>query len=238
MMNTESNIDPEEVAKFEALASRWWDPESEFKPLHDMNPLRVDYIDRLAAVAGKNVLDIGCGGGLLTEALAERGATVTGIDAGEAPITVANLHKLETGASVQYEQGTAEDFADRHPGDFDVVTCLELLEHVPDPESVIQSCARLVRPGGKVFFSTLNRNPKSYLLAIIGAEYVLGILPKGTHRYEKFIRPSELDTWARKAGLRLTDITGVLYNPLTREFSLGKDVDVNYIACFKYGGQI
>jgi 2-polyprenyl-6-hydroxyphenyl methylase/3-demethylubiquinone-9 3-methyltransferase len=229
---TQYNVDPEEVAKFEALASRWWDPNSEFKPLHDLNPLRADYIDGLASVRGKKLLDVGCGGGLLTEAMAERGAIVTGIDAGNAPITVAKLHQLESGVSVSYAQETAEQFVQQHPGHFDVVTCLEMLEHVPDPASVIEACANLVRPGGQVFFSTLNRNLKSYLLAIIGAEYVLGLLPKGTHRYDKFIRPSELGGWARKAGLQLTDITGILYNPLTRQYSLGSDVDVNYLACF------
>lgn len=232
MSTTPYNVDPEEVAKFEALASRWWDPNGEFKPLHDLNPLRVDYIDGLTSVSGKKLLDVGCGGGLLTEAMAVRGAIVTGIDAGDAPITVAKLHQLESGVSLNYEQDTAEQFVQRESACFDVVTCLEMLEHVPDPVSVVDACARLVRPGGHVFFSTLNRNPKSYLLAIIGAEYVLGLLPKGTHRYEKFIRPSELSGWARKAGLQLTDITGILYNPLTRQYRLGRDVDVNYLACF------
>lgn len=226
------NIDPEEVAKFDAIASRWWDPESDFKPLHDLNPLRIDYIDRQAQIENKNVLDVGCGGGLLAEAMALRGATVTGIDAGETPISVAKLHQLESGVAVEYRCDTAEEYAEQHAGTFDVVTCLEMLEHVPDPASVVESCARMTKPGGHILFSTLNRNLKSYLLAIVGAEYILGMLPKGTHRYDKFIRPSELDSWARAVKLRLTDISGILYNPLTREYRLGSDVDVNYICCF------
>lgn len=223
------NVDPAEVAKFEVLASRWWDPNSEFKPLHDINPLRLDYIDRRAALHGKQVADVGCGGGILSESMARRGAIVTGIDMGKAPLSVAQLHKLESGVSVDYRQGTAEELAAEQPGRFDVVTCLEMLEHVPDPASVIRACADLVKPGGNVFLSTLNRNPKSYLFAIIGAEYLLNLLPKGTHDYSKFIRPSELESWVREAGLTVRELTGMSYNPLTRKYSLGYDIDVNYL---------
>ena len=226
------NVDPAEVAKFEALASRWWDPHSEFKPLHDINPLRVDYIDRRAALTGREVLDVGCGGGILSEAMATRGARVTGIDMGEAPLSVARLHQYESGVEVDYQRITAEQLAAAQPASFDVVTCLEMLEHVPDPASVIRACAQLVKPGGQVFFSTLNRNPKSYLFAILGAEYLLRLLPKGTHDYRKFIRPSELDEWARQAGLELDDLTGMSYNPLSGEYRLGDDVDVNYLAAY------
>jgi 2-polyprenyl-6-hydroxyphenyl methylase/3-demethylubiquinone-9 3-methyltransferase len=226
------NVDPAEVAKFEELASRWWDPHSEFKPLHDINPLRVDYIERRAALAGKQVLDVGCGGGILSEAMARHGARVTGIDMGEAPLSVARLHQYESGVEVDYQRITAEQLAAAQPGSFDVVTCLEMLEHVPDPASVIHACAQLVKPGGQVFFSTLNRNPKSYLFAILGAEYLLRLLPKGTHDYRKFIRPSELDEWARQAGLELDDLTGMSYNPLSGEYRLGDDVDVNYLAAY------
>ena len=226
------NVDPAEVAKFEALASRWWDPHSEFKPLHDINPLRVDYIDRRAALTGREVLDVGCGGGILSEAMATRGARVTGIDMGEAPLSVARLHQYESGVEVDYQRITAEQLAAAQPASFDVVTCLEMLEHVPDPASVIRACAQLVKPGGQVFFSTLNRNPKSYLYAILGAEYLLRLLPKGTHDYRKFIRPSELDEWARQAGLELDDLTGMSYNPLSGEYRLGDDVDVNYLAAY------
>ncbi len=231
-MNTASNVDPAEIAKFEALASRWWDPDSEFKPLHDINPLRLDYIDRHADIAGKRVLDVGCGGGILSEAMAGYGAEVTGIDMGEAPLSVAELHLLESGREVTYRRIPVETLADEAPASFDVVTCLEMLEHVPDPGSVIDACARLVRPGGWVFFSTLNRNPKSFLFAIVGAEYVLRLLPRGTHQYERFIRPSELGQWTRAAGLSTVDLTGMTYNPLTREYRLGDNVDVNYlVAC-------
>ena len=226
------NVDPAEVAKFEELASRWWDPHSEFKPLHDINPLRVDYIDRLAALADKDVLDVGCGGGILSEAMARHGARVTGIDMGEAPLGVARLHQYESGVEVDYRHGTAEQLAAERPASFDVVTCLEMLEHVPDPGSVINACSQLVKPGGRVFFSTINRNPKSYLFAIVGAEYLLRMLPRGTHDYRKFIRPSELDEWARQAGLELDDLTGMSYNPLTGEYRLGRDVDVNYLAAY------
>lgn len=233
MPNTAHNVDPAEIAKFEELAARWWDPHSEFKPLHDINPLRLDYIDRLEALRGKRVLDVGCGGGLLSEGMAARGAQVTGIDMGEAPLSVARLHLYESGLEVDYRQITAERMAAEHPGEFDVVTCLEMLEHVPAPDSVIAACARLVRPGGLVVFSTINRNPKSYLFAIVGAEYVLRMLPKGTHDYRKFIRPSELDGWARAADLELRDISGMSYNPLTATYSLGRDVDVNYLAAYR-----
>ena len=233
MPNTAHNVDPAEIAKFEELAARWWDPHSEFKPLHDINPLRLNYIDRLESLQGKRVLDVGCGGGLLSEGMAARGAQVTGIDMGEAPLSVAKLHLYETGLEVDYRQITAEQMASEHPASFDIVTCLEMLEHVPQPDSVISACARMVKPGGLVVFSTLNRNPKSYLLAIIGAEYVLRMLPKGTHDYRKFIRPSELDSWARAADLELRDISGMTYNPLTSIYSLGRDVDVNYLAAYR-----
>ena len=229
MTATQINMDPNEIAKFEALASRWWDPNSEFKPLHDINPLRLDYIDRQAGLAGKKVLDVGCGGGILAEAMASRGAEVTGIDLGEAPLSVAELHLLESGESVEYRRIAAEELAEEMPEHFDIVTCMEMLEHVPDPSSIIRACSRLVKPEGHVFFSTLNRNPKSFLLAIVGAEYILGMLPKGTHEYAKFIRPSELDHWARQAGLETVDVTGMTYNPLSRRYRLGRDIDVNYL---------
>ncbi len=224
------NIDPQEVAKFEQLASRWWDPNSEFKPLHDINPLRLDYIEtHCGGLAGKAVLDVGCGGGILSESMAERGAEVTGIDMGEAPLAVAKLHKLESGVEVDYQRMTVEQLAAERPGHFDVVTCMEMLEHVPDPASAIAACARLVKPGGHVFFSTINRNPKSYLFAVVGAEYVLRLLPKGTHDYRKFIRPSELESWARHGGLTMRDLSGMTYNPFTRVYALGTDVSVNYL---------
>lgn len=224
------NLDPAEIAKFEELASRWWDRDSEFKPLHDINPLRVGFIDRIAGLAGKSVIDIGCGGGILSESMAIRGATVTGIDMGEAPLKVAKLHGLESGVRVQYQRTTAEEFAEQHPESFDVVTCMEMIEHVPDPSSVIRACAALVKPGGHVFLSTLNRNPKSYLFAILGAERVLKLVPQGTHDFEKFIKPSELAQWVRDSNLRLTEMTGLTYNPLTRQYRLNADdVDVNYM---------
>ncbi|MGW8228969.1 MAG: bifunctional 2-polyprenyl-6-hydroxyphenol methylase/3-demethylubiquinol 3-O-methyltransferase UbiG [Gammaproteobacteria bacterium] len=223
------NVDHQEIAKFEELAHRWWDPESEFKPLHQINPLRLDYIDRRAHLKGKQVLDVGCGGGILSESMAQRGAQVTGIDMGEAPLAVARLHQMESGVEVEYQRITAEALAETKPESFDVVTCLEMLEHVPDPASVIQACAQLVKPGGQVFFSTINRNPKSYLFAIIGAEYVLNLLPKGTHDFSKFIKPSELESWSRVAGLQNLELTGMSYNPLTRTYSLGADVAVNYL---------
>ncbi|MCV6627480.1 MAG: bifunctional 2-polyprenyl-6-hydroxyphenol methylase/3-demethylubiquinol 3-O-methyltransferase UbiG [Cellvibrionaceae bacterium] len=230
MSQSNANVDPAEVAKFEALASRWWDKQGEFKPLHDINPLRANYIDERAPVAEKQFLDVGCGGGILTEAMAQRGAEVTGIDMGEAPLQVAKLHGLESGAQVNYRQCTAEDLAAESPASFDVVSCLEMLEHVPDPASVVQACADLVKPGGDLFFSTINRNPKAYALAIVGAEYVMRWLPKGTHEYSKFIRPSELAACIRAAGLELVDITGMTYNPLLKRYKLNAhDVDVNYL---------
>tara|TARA_B110000977_G_scaffold62387_1_gene84836 strand:+ start:928 stop:1659 length:732 start_codon:yes stop_codon:yes gene_type:complete len=226
------NVDPSEVAKFEALASRWWDRNSEFKPLHDINPLRANWIDKLAPVAEQKVLDVGCGGGILCEAMAQRGAHVTGIDMGEAPLAVGELHKLESGVEVDYQKSTAEDFAQSHGEEFDVVTCLEMLEHVPDPSSVVRACAAMTKPGGTLFFSTINRNPKAYLLAIIGVEYVLRMLPKGTHEYGKFIRPAELGQWIREAGLELDQMTGLTYNPITKTYRLTEtDVDVNYMIC-------
>ncbi|MCQ4240415.1 bifunctional 2-polyprenyl-6-hydroxyphenol methylase/3-demethylubiquinol 3-O-methyltransferase UbiG [Stutzerimonas stutzeri] len=224
-----SNVDHAEIAKFEALAHRWWDRESEFKPLHEINPLRVNWIDEHTPLAGKKVLDVGCGGGILSESMAQRGATVTGIDMGEAPLSVARLHLLESGLEVDYRQITAEALAEECPEQFDVVTCLEMLEHVPDPASIIRACHTLVKPGGQVFFSTINRNPKAYALAIIGAEYVLKMLPRGTHDYRKFIRPSELGAWSREAGLAVRDIIGLTYNPLTKDYKLSPDVDVNYM---------
>jgi 2-polyprenyl-6-hydroxyphenyl methylase/3-demethylubiquinone-9 3-methyltransferase len=227
--NTPHNVDPAEINKFEALASRWWDAESEFKPLHDINPLRLEYIDRRANLNGKQVIDVGCGGGILAESMALQGATVTGIDMGEAPLAVARLHQHESGVNVDYSQSTAEEYAANHPGQFDVVTCMEMLEHVPEPASVINACAALVKPGGHIFFSTLNRNPKSFLFAIVGAEYLLRILPKGTHEYQKFIKPSELSDWVRQSGLTVSEITGMSYNPFTKTYSLGYDVDVNYL---------
>jgi len=231
--NTASmNVDASEVAKFEKLASRWCDRNSEFKPLHDINPLRANWIDKLAPVAEQQVLDVGCGGGILCEAMAQRGAYVTGIDMGEAPLAVGELHKLESGVEVDYQKSTAEDFAQSHPEQFDVVTCLEMLEHVPDPGSVVRACAAMTKPGGTVFFSTINRNPKAYLLAIIGVEYVLRMLPKGTHEYGKFIRPAELGQWIREAGLELDQMTGLTYNPITKTYRLTEtDVDVNYMIC-------
>ena len=223
------NVDHAEISKFAELASRWWDPHSEFKPLHEINPLRLDYIDGIASLAGKRVLDVGCGGGILSESMAARGAEVTGIDMGEAPLQVARLHLLESGLEVNYERIPVERLAEERPQAFDVVTCMEMLEHVPDPASVVRSCAHLVKPEGHVFFATLNRNPKSFLFAIIGAEYLLRLLPKGTHDFAKFIRPSELDGWIREAGLTSLDVTGLTYNPLTHTYKLGEDVDVNYM---------
>ena len=227
---TATNVDPQEIAKFEALAERWWDPNSEFRPLHQINPLRLNYIDeRVGGLPGKRVIDIGCGGGLVAEGMARRGATVTGIDLGEAPLAVARLHAEKEGINVEYLNIPAESIADERAGQYDAVTCLEMLEHVPDPASVIAACARLVKPGGQVFFSTINRNPKSFLFAIVGAEYVLRLLPRGTHEYKKFIRPSELAGWCRDAGLQVHDTTGMTYNPLTEVYRLGRDVDVNYL---------
>ena len=233
MSTTEQNIDAAEIAKFDALASRWWDPEGDFRPLHQINPLRLDYIRQRASLDGSKVLDVGCGGGILTEAMASKGARVTGIDMAEKPLGVARLHQAESGTDVEYLQTTAEELAAAGAGAFDVVTCLEMLEHVPDPFTVIEACAKLVRPGGDVFFSTINRNPKSFLFAIVGAEYVLRLLPQGTHEYAKFIRPSELDDWARAAGLETKDSIGLHYNPLTRVYWLAPNVDVNYLMHYR-----
>jgi 2-polyprenyl-6-hydroxyphenyl methylase/3-demethylubiquinone-9 3-methyltransferase len=224
------NVDPAELAKFSALAHRWWDPNSEFRPLHEINPLRLAHIARLAGgLAGKRVLDVGCGGGILAEAMAAEGAHVTGIDLAEKPLKVAALHLLESGRSVDYRLVSAEALAAESPGSFDLVTCMEMLEHVPDPASTVRACMQLAKPGGWVFFATINRNPKSFLFAIVGAEYVLNLLPKGTHEYAKFIRPSELARWCRDAGLEVQDLTGMTYNPFSKVFSLGRDTDVNYI---------
>jgi 2-polyprenyl-6-hydroxyphenyl methylase/3-demethylubiquinone-9 3-methyltransferase len=229
-MNQEQiNVDHSEVNKFEELASRWWDPHSEFKPLHEINPLRLGYIKQFTALEGKQVLDVGCGGGILSESLAAYGAQVTGIDMGEAPLQVARLHLLESGLEVNYERIPVERLAEERPASFDLITCMEMLEHVPDPASVVQACAKLVKPGGHLFFSTINRNPKSYLFAIVGAEYLLNLLPKGTHDYAKFIRPSELGAWIRESELESLEIKGLSYNPLTQHYRLGDDVDVNYM---------
>ncbi len=225
-----ANVDNAEIAKFEALASRWWDRNSEFKPLHDINPLRANYIDARSPVAQRKVIDVGCGGGILAESLAQRGAEVTGIDMGEAPLTVARLHALEMGVTMTYEKITAEEKARQCNGAFDIVTCMEMLEHVPDPSSVVKACADLVKSGGDVYFSTINRNPKAYAFAILGAEYLLKLLPKGTHEYSKFIRPSELAQWVRAAGLELQNISGMTYNPITQNYKLDEnDVSVNYL---------
>jgi 2-polyprenyl-6-hydroxyphenyl methylase/3-demethylubiquinone-9 3-methyltransferase len=233
MTEAPHNVDQDEIAKFEKLAGRWWDPHSEFKPLHDINPLRLDYIDRLAPLAGRQVIDVGCGGGLLAEGMALRGAQVTGIDMGKAPLGVARLHQHESGLDIDYRQATAEQIAATRAASFDIVTCLEMLEHVPDPGAVIAACAQLIKDDGHVFLSTINRNPKAYLFAVVGAEYLLRMLPRGTHDYSKFIRPSEMEAWARDCGLQLTDLTGMSYNPLTQEYRLGSDVSVNYLACFR-----
>tara|TARA_R110000782_G_scaffold178526_2_gene269402 strand:- start:435 stop:1142 length:708 start_codon:yes stop_codon:yes gene_type:complete len=233
MTTVRDNVDPAEVAKFDALASRWWDPDGEFRPLHEINPLRLDWIRQHVDLKGAEVVDIGCGGGILTESMAAAGASVTGIDMAEAPLAVARLHRPESGLEVDYRQATAEELAGEKADSFDIVTCLEMLEHVPDPSKVIQSCAELVKPGGHVFFSTINRNPKAFIFAIVGAEYVLKLLPAGTHEYEKFIRPSELEAWARNAGLSLRDSIGMHYNPITKEYSLGDGLDVNYLMYFQ-----
>ncbi len=228
-----SNVDAQELAKFSELAHKWWDPESEFRPLHQINPLRLEWIDGLAMLGGKQVLDVGCGGGILAEAMAHRAAQVTGIDLAARPLGVARLHALEAGVeNLEYREIAAEALAAEKPGAFDVVTCMEMLEHVPDPASVVSACSTLVKPGGWVFFSTLNRNPKSFLFAIIGAEYVLGLLPRGTHEYARFIRPSELARWTRETGLALQASRGLEYNPLTRRYWLSGDTSVNYmVAC-------
>ena len=223
------NADQTEIDKFSSLAHHWWDPTSEFKPLHAINPLRLDWIQKHTEIQGKKVLDVGCGGGILTESLAKIGAHAKGIDLSEKALKVADLHSLETGIGVQYEYISAEDLAVKEAGQYDVVTCMEMLEHVPDPQSIIKACSALVKPGGKVFFSTLNRNPKSYLLAVIGAEYILRMLPKGTHDYKKFIKPSELNGFLQDAGLEMNEIIGLTYNPITEVYALGRDTDVNYL---------
>ncbi len=232
MTTVRQNVDAAEVAKFDALAARWWDPDGEFRPLHEINPLRLDWIRKYADLDGRKVLDIGCGGGILAEAMAAAGATVTGLDMAEKPLAVARLHQVESGLDVNYQQGTAEELARKEPGQYDVVTCLEMLEHVPEPAQVIASACQLVRPGGDVFFSTINRTPKSFMFAIVGAEYVLKMLPAGTHEYQKFIRPSELESWAREAGLQHRSSIGMHYNPLTREYTLAPGLDVNYLMHF------
>lgn len=228
-IKNDQNVDQAELQKFASLAHRWWDKNSEFKPLHEINPLRLDYIDQAAGLKGKRVLDVGCGGGILSESMAVRGAEVTGIDLGEKALKVAQLHSLESGVKVDYRLVSVESLAVENPSAFDAVTCMEMLEHVPDPSAIIAACAALVKPGGHVFFSTINRNPKAYLFAVIGAEYVLNMLPKGTHEYEKFIKPSELSSWARHSGLSISGLKGMSYNPLTKRYWLGDDVSVNYI---------
>jgi 2-polyprenyl-6-hydroxyphenyl methylase/3-demethylubiquinone-9 3-methyltransferase len=233
MNATQANVDQAEIAKFDALASRWWDPAGEFGALHEINPLRLDFIRQRATLSGSKAVDIGCGGGILAESMAKAGAKVTGIDMAEGPLAVARLHQAESGTDVDYLRSTAEELAEERSGQYDVVTCLEMLEHVPSPQTVIAACAELVKPGGHVFFSTINRNPKSFLFAIVGAEYVLRLLPAGTHEYAKFIRPSELEAWARHAGLELQDSIGMHYNPVTREYSLGENLDVNYLMYFR-----
>ncbi|MBF0220103.1 MAG: bifunctional 2-polyprenyl-6-hydroxyphenol methylase/3-demethylubiquinol 3-O-methyltransferase UbiG [Gammaproteobacteria bacterium] len=230
---TQDNIDQDEINKFEALAPRWWDPHSEFKPLHAINPLRLDYIEQRSPLAGKRVLDVGCGGGILAEAMAAKGATVYGIDMGEAPLEVAKLHLLESGLKVNYQRTTVEAFAELHGASeesrFDIITCMEMLEHVPDPESVITACRRLIKKEGHLYFSTINRNPKAWLFAIVGAEYLLHLLPKGTHDYDKFIRPSELERWCRHQQVAIDQISGMSYNPVNQRYSLGSNVEVNYL---------
>ncbi|MDG2250004.1 MAG: bifunctional 2-polyprenyl-6-hydroxyphenol methylase/3-demethylubiquinol 3-O-methyltransferase UbiG [Gammaproteobacteria bacterium] len=227
------NVDDIEIRKFEELASRWWDPNSEFKPLHEINPLRMNYISRQINLANKKVLDIGCGGGILAEAMAFHGANVTAIDLAEASLSVAKLHQLESKLDIDYRNISAESLAIQEPEQYDVITCLEMLEHVPDPGSIVNACFKLAKPGGQVFFSTINRNPKSYLFAIIGAEYILNLLPRGTHDFAKFIQPSELAAWCRESQLKLKDQIGMSYNPITKKYSLGKNIDVNYIAFYQ-----
>ena len=229
-MSPAHNADQAEIEKFSDLAHRWWDPHSEFKPLHEINPLRLGWIDAHAPLAGAKVLDVGCGGGILSEAMASSGAEVLGIDLSAKALKVAELHRIESGLRVRYEAIAVEDLADREQGAFDVITCMELLEHVPDPSSIVSACARLLKPGGRAFFSTINRNPKAYLLAVVGAEYLLKMLPKGTHEYARFLKPSELASACRSAGLHLSEITGMTYNPLSGSYRLGRDCDVNYMA--------
>ncbi|MBE9526016.1 MAG: bifunctional 2-polyprenyl-6-hydroxyphenol methylase/3-demethylubiquinol 3-O-methyltransferase UbiG [Proteobacteria bacterium] len=225
-----TNVDPQEVAKFEAMSTRWWDKEGEFKPLHDLNPARLAYIKQGAnGLAGKNILDVGCGGGILSESMAHEGANVTGIDMGDANLTIAKMHLYESGEKVTYQKIMAEEMAEQQAGQYDVVTCMEMLEHVPDPASIISACKKLIKPDGHVFFSTVNRNAKSYAMAIVGAEYIMKLLPKGTHDYKKFIRPSELDQWIRQAELKTVHISGMSYNPLTGHCVLSDDVDINYL---------
>jgi 2-polyprenyl-6-hydroxyphenyl methylase/3-demethylubiquinone-9 3-methyltransferase len=228
-MTTPVNVDPHELEKFSQLAHRWWDPNSEFRPLHEINPLRVKWIEARASLAGKRVLDVGCGGGILSESMAALGAQVTGIDLSDKALKVAQLHLLESGRQVSYRKVPVETLAAEEPGAYDVVTCMEVLEHVPDPASQVAACARLLKPGGHAFFATINRNPKSFLFAIVGAEYVLRLLPRGTHEYAKLIKPSELASMCRHAGLTLRELTGMTYNPLTKVYALGRDTDVNYI---------
>ncbi|WP_020395002.1 bifunctional 2-polyprenyl-6-hydroxyphenol methylase/3-demethylubiquinol 3-O-methyltransferase UbiG [Thiolinea disciformis] len=226
------NADPQELRKFEAIAHRWWDTHSDFKPLHAINPLRLNYIDERAALRGKHVLDVGCGGGILSESMVRRGANVLGIDLGEAPLSVAKLHALDTQIDIHYRCISVEDLAQEMPEQFDVVTCMEMLEHVPDPSSVVRACANLVKPNGHVFFSSINRNPKAFLMAIVGAEYVMNMLPRGTHEYAKFIKPSELEFAARQAQLTIRDVSGLTYNPIFQNYRVGKDIDVNYMMHF------
>ena len=229
-MHAPRNVDAAEIAKFEALAQRWWDPAGEFRPLHELNPLRLGFIEERAALSGARVLDVGCGGGILSEAMARRGARVLGIDLAQAPLQIAELHALENGVQLDYRVTSAEELAATAPGEFDIVTCMEMLEHVPEPEQVLAALSTLVRRGGHVFISTINRNLKAFLLAIVGAEYLLRLLPRGTHDYERFIRPSELANWARSSGLDLVDLVGIDYNPITRRFTPSDDATVNYLA--------
>jgi len=232
-MQNQSNVDPVEIRKFEELASRWWDREGEFRPLHEINPIRLNFINSGSPLAGKRALDVGCGGGILSESMARSGARVTGIDMGKAPLSVASLHALEDGLEIDYQQITAEAMAASQPASFDLVTCMEMLEHVPEPESIIHACTTLVKPGGDIYFSTINRNPKAYAMAIVGAEYIMKMLPRGTHDYSKFIKPSELDIWARNAGLDLVSISGISYQPITGMFRASRDVTVNYMVHYR-----
>lgn len=226
---TSANVDPKELSKFDELARKWWDKSSEFKPLHDINPLRVDYIISKTSVKGKRILDVGCGGGILTEALASEGAIMTGIDMAEKPLQVAKLHRHESGLEIDYQLTTIEDYAENHAGEFDAVTCLEMLEHVPDPSSIIKTCKKLLKPGGDLYLSTINRNAKAYLFAVVGAEYILNLLARGTHDYDKFIKPSELAKWLRDSGFTLQDLKGMTYNPITKTYKLSQDTSINYL---------